>query len=414
MNTSAAATCRFCSDPLEHTFVDLGMSPLCQTQVLPSQLDRMEPFFPLHVQVCGNCFLVQLPEYVAPDIIFGAEYPYYSSYSQGWVRHASDYVGHVMSVHGIGRDSFVVELASNDGYLLQHFVSRGVRCLGIEPAQGVGDAARARGVPTLTRFFGAGTALVVRGSDGPADLIVGNNVLAHVPDLKDFLRGVTLLLADDGMATFEFPHLMRLMEGNQFDTIYHEHFSYFSFTCVRRIFAALGLRIFDVQELGTHGGSLRVYACHAGDGRRPEHERVAALLAREASAGFGELATYSRFGDRVEATKRRLLGFLIQAREEGRQVVGYGAPGKGNTLLNFCGIRTDFLAYTVDRNPHKQGTFTPGTRIPIHAPGRIFETRPDYVLILPWNLAEEISREMEGIRAWGGRFVVPIPAVRTF
>lgn len=411
MTADSSARCRFCDSHLEHTFVDLGMSPLCQTQIAPAQLNHMEPFFPLHVHVCGNCLLVQLQQYVAPDIIFGADYPYYSSYSESWVRHAGTYVEHMVQDHGIGAGSFVVEVASNDGYLLQHFVRRGIRCLGIEPAQGVGDAARGKGVPTLTRFFGTQTAAAVRESEGAADLILGNNVLAHVPDLRDFLRGVKHLLAPTGIATFEFPHLVRLIEENQFDTIYHEHFSYFSFTVVHRIFAALGMRIFDVAELPTHGGSLRIYASHADSTGHPETTRVAGLLSREAAAGYADLATYADFGKRVEKTKRRLLEFLIRARDEGRQVVGYGAPGKGNTLLNYCGIRTDFLDYTVDRNPHKQGTYTPGTRIPIHDPSRIFETKPDYVLILPWNLAKEISRDMQGIREWGGKFVVPIPTV---
>ena len=412
MTDTNNALCRFCRAPLRHTFVDLGMSPLCQTQIHPSQLNRMEPFFPLHVHVCEACLLVQLEEYVTPDVIFGAEYPYYSSYSDSWVRHAQDYVEHVMQEHGIGGRSFVVELASNDGYLLQHFVKRGVRCLGIEPSEGVSVAARARDVPTLTRFFGSRTAAEVRAAEGPADLILGNNVLAHVPDVNDFLAGVKSLLADGGMVTFEFPHLMRLIEHNQFDTIYHEHFSYFSFTTVRRILAAHGLRVFDVRELPTHGGSLRVYACHDSDAARPEHARVAQLQTREAAEGQADLAMYDRFGRQVEETKRNLLRFLIEARQAGKKIVGYGAPGKGNTLLNYCGIRTDFLEYTVDRNPHKQGTYTPGTRIPIHDPSRIMQTRPDYVLILPWNLSTEIMRSMHGIREWGGQFVVPIPSVQ--
>jgi hypothetical protein len=407
-STHPHAKCRFCATTLRHTFVDLGMSPLCQTQITPEQLDHMEAFFPLHVYVCENCLLVQLREYVAPDVLFNAEYPYYSSYSDSWVKHAETYVEHVQHEHGISADAFVVELASNDGYLLQHFVKRGVRCLGIEPVEGVGMAARERGVPTLTRFFGTETARDVLASDGPANLILGNNVLAHVPDVNDFVLGAKTLLAMGGMVTFEFPHLVRLIEENQFDTIYHEHFSYFSFTTVRKIFEAHGLRIFDVKELPTHGGSLRIYGCHQDD-PRAEHTRVADLISREKAAGYADLATYRGFSEKVEATKRALLQFLIEARGAGKRIVGYGAPGKGNTLLNYCGIRTDLLEYTVDRNPHKQGTYTPGTRIPIHDPSRILETKPDYIVILPWNLAKEITRSLPQVREWGGRFVVPIP-----
>jgi hypothetical protein len=387
------------------------MSPLCQTQIRPQQLSQMEPFFPLHVYVCESCLLVQLQEYVAPDIIFAADYPYYSSYSDSWIQHAKEYVLHVMRDFAIGKDAFVVELASNDGYLLQHFVERGVRCLGVEPAAGVAQAAMAKGIPTLNRFFGRDTAKELRGSNGPAQLILGNNVLAHVPDVNDFVGGVRELLADDGFTTFEFPHLVKLMELNQFDTIYHEHFSYFSFSTVVKIFAAHGLRIFDVQELGTHGGSLRIYGCH-DKAARDNHPRVRELLDREAQAGYQRLSTYLQFSDRVVRVKYALLQFLIDARSKGKKIAGYGAPGKGNTLLNYCGIRQDFLEYTVDRNPHKQGTYTPGTRIPILDPSAIFETKPDYVLILPWNLTAEITSSMAAVRDWGGRFLVPIPEVR--
>ena len=388
------------------------MSPLCQTQIAPEKLNEMEPFFPLHVYVCSNCFLVQLEEFVKPDVIFGAEYPYFSSYSDSWVAHAKRYVDHVRQDFDIDSRSFVVELASNDGYLLQHFVKAGVRCLGIEPAHGVAEAARARGVRTITRFFGVATATTVRSSEGPAQLILGNNVLAHVPDLNDFVEGVRVLLDADGFATFEFPHLMQLEELNQFDTIYHEHFSYFSFTTVRRVFEAHGLRLFDVKELDTHGGSIRVYACHAHSKAHAESLAVKELEEREIAKGYRKADHYLGFARRVEETKRRLLAFLIQAKNENKQVVGYGAPGKGNTLLNYCAIRADFLDYTVDRNPHKQGTYTPGTRIPIYDPSRIFETKPDYVLILPWNLKNEVTQSMAGIKAWGGRFVVPIPSVQ--
>jgi hypothetical protein len=373
---------------------------------------EMEPFFPLHAYVCGNCFLVQLEEFVAPDEIFGAEYPYFSSYSDSWVAHAKAYVDHVRQDFGIDSRSFVVEIASNDGYLLQHFVKAGIPCLGIEPANGVAAAAQSRGVRTITRFFGVTTANDVLAADGPAQLILGNNVLAHVPDLNDFVEGVRVLLATDGLATFEFPHLMRLEEFNQFDTIYHEHFSYFSFTTVRRVFEAHGLRVFHVSELGTHGGSIRVYVCHADSTKHSKRETVDELETREMQKGYRTLEHYRGFAERVETTKRRLLEFLIKAVDDGKQVVGYGAPGKGNTLLNYCGIRQDFLKYTVDRNPHKQGTFTPGTRIPILDPSAIFETKPDYVLILPWNLTREITKSMSRIGEWGGKFVVPIPTVQ--
>jgi SAM-dependent methyltransferase len=404
--------CRFCRAPLEHRFVDLGMSPLCQTQIAPEQLNLMEPFYPLTVHVCGVCFLVQLEEYVVPDIVFGKDYPYFSSYSDSWVAHAKKYVDHVRADFGIGKNDFVVELASNDGYLLQHFVAAGIRCLGVEPAASVAKAALEKKIPTVVQFFGKKTAQDLRAAHGAANLILGNNVLAHVPDLNDFVSGVKELLAPDGFFTFEFPHLVKLMELNQFDTIYHEHFSYFSFTTVRKVFAAHGLRVFDVLELPTHGGSLRVYGCHDASRKHTNHARVSSLEQREIDAGYRSLDTYARFASQVEETKRKLLAFLIQARAAGKRIAGYGAPGKGNTLLNYCGIRTDFLDYTVDRNPHKQGTYTPGTRIPILDPSKIFETKPDYILILPWNLTKEITAQMAKVREWGGRFIVPIPEVK--
>jgi hypothetical protein len=404
--------CRFCRADLRLTFVDLGMSPLCQTQIAPEKLSQMEPFFPLHVYVCESCFLVQLEEFVKPDVIFGSDYPYFSSYSDSWVAHAKRYVDHVREDFKIDSRSFVVELASNDGYLLQHFVKAGVPCLGIEPTTGTAEAARARGVRTVTRFFGEATAKDIRASERPAQLILGNNVLAHVPDLNDFVEGVRVLLDADGFATFEFPHLMQLEEFNQFDTIYHEHFSYFSFSTVRRVFEAHGLRLFDVKELDTHGGSIRIYACHTQSKAHPDRPAVKSLEDREIAKGYRTAEHYLGFAKRVEETKRRLMAFLIKAKDDKKQVVGYGAPGKGNTLLNYCAIRRDFLDYTVDRNPHKQGTYTPGTRIPIHDPSKIFETKPDFVLILPWNLTKEIAASMAGIKEWGGKFVVPIPSVR--
>jgi len=390
------------------------MSPLCQTQIQPHDLNKGENFYPLHVYICTQCYLVQLQEYVLPEVIFGDSYPYFSSYSDSWVEHAREYVDKMMVEHPIDRSSFVVELASNDGYLLQHFVARGVPCLGVEPTAGTAAAALKRGVPTLTEFFGVSLAERLRAERGPADLILGNNVLAHVPDLNDFIDGVCRLLAPQGFCTFEFPHLMRLIEFNQFDTIYHEHFSYFSFSTVVDFFGRHGLAMFDVEELPTHGGSLRIYAQIAVSGGRSRSPRVDSLLARERSEGVFDLSMYDRFESRVHATKRGLLRFLIDAREAGKSVVGYGAPGKGNTLLNYCGIGTDLLDYTVDRNPAKQGTYTPGSRIPVLDPAELRRSRPDYVLILPWNLRQEITSTAAFVRDWGGRFVVPIPAVEVF
>jgi SAM-dependent methyltransferase len=405
--------CRFCSAALTQTFVDLGMSPLCESYLAADQLNGMEPFYPLHAWVCGHCFLVQLEEYVRPDQIF-TEYAYFSSYSESWVDHARRYVDRIVDRLGLGRESRVVELGSNDGYLLQWFAKRGIPVLGIDPAANVAEAARARGVPTLTVLFGGHTASRVVVEHGQADLVIGNNVLAQVSDLNGFVAGMKILLKPQGVITLEFPHLVRLVEENQFDTIYHEHFSYFSFLTAERIFAAHGLTLFGVEELPTHGGSLRIYARHAGDTTRAVEPSVAELRGREEAAGFRTLDRYASFTEQVHETKRQLLEFLIQARRRGKSIAGYGAPGKGNTLLNYCGIRTDFLEYTVDRNPYKQGKFTPGTHIPIFPPDRVFETRPDYLLILPWNLKEEIMNQMAGIRAWGGRFVVPVPDVKVY
>jgi SAM-dependent methyltransferase len=406
-------TCRFCDSVLTQTLVDLGMSPLCESFLAREQLNQMEPFYPLHARVCGQCFLVQVEEYVGPDHIF-SEYAYFSSYSDSWLQHARRYVDMIVDRLELGPASRIVELGSNDGYLLQWFVSRGIPVLGMEPAANVAEAARKKGVPTLTVLFGRDTAPDVLAQHGHADLLIGNNVLAQVSDLNGFVAGMKILLGPRGVITMEFPHLMRLMEENQFDTIYHEHFSYFSLLTVERIFAAHGLTLFDVDELPTHGGSLRIYARHTDDATKPVGPRVQALRAREATAGFRQLARYTSFTEQVHETKRRLLEFLIGARRRGKSVVGYGAPGKGNTLLNYCGIRTDFLDYTVDRNPYKHGKFTPGTHIPIFAPDRILETRPDYVLLLPWNLKDEIMEQMAEIRAWGGQFVVPIPDVKVY
>jgi len=406
----APGACRLCGTPLERVFVDLGMSPLCESYVAPARLDEMEPFYPLRVLVCEECLLVQLKEYVAPDAIF-SDYAYFSSYSDSWVEHARRFVESAVDRFGLGPRSFVVEVASNDGYLLQHLVARGIDVLGVEPAANVAEVARGNGVPTVSVFLGAESAREVVAAHRPADLVVGNNVFAHVPDLHDFTAGLARLLAPSGVLSLEFPHLLRLVEHNQFDTIYHEHFSYFSFATARRALQAHGLEVFDVEELPTHGGSLRVYAQHAGSGGRAVGAAVDVLAEEEAAAGMADLRYYERFAPQVEETKRALLDFLIRTKRDGKTVVGYGAPGKGNTLLNYCGIRTDFLEYTVDRSPHKQGLFLPGTHIPIHHPDRVAETRPDYVLILPWNLKDEIVQQLAYVREWGGRFVVPIPAV---
>jgi 2-polyprenyl-3-methyl-5-hydroxy-6-metoxy-1,4-benzoquinol methylase len=405
-------TCRFCGGEL-HDFVDLGMSPLCESFLAADQIDAMEPFYPLKVMVCGTCFLAQVKEYVSPEHIF-REYAYFSAYSEAWLAHARAYVDMAINRFDLSRDGRIVELASNDGYLLQYFVKQGYPVLGIDPAENVAKAAEARGVPTLTRFFNHETARELAGQGVLADLIIGNNVLAQVPDLNDFLAGVPILLRPRGVATFEFPHLLRLIEENQFDTIYHEHFWYFSLMAAERMLAAHGLRVFDVEELWSHGGSLRLFVCHADNAAQPTLQAVGELVARERHAGLRDLATYVAFAEKVKETKRRLLEFLIGAKRAGKSVVGYGAPGKGNTLLNYCGIRSDFLDYTVDRNPYKHGRFLPGTHIPVLPPERIAETRPDYLLILPWNLRDEVMKQMAFIRGWGGQFVVPIPEVRVY
>ena len=411
-NKSAKSKCRFCSHELQHSVVDLGMSPLCQKHIKPEQKNEMERFYPLHAYVCHHCWLMQLEEFASPEEIFAEDYAYFSSFSDSWLQHARDYSELMVDRFGIGQEDFVVELASNDGYLLQWFVKKNIPVLGVEPAQNVAEVARNKGIPTENVFFGVQTARQLSQQYGKANLLLGNNVLAHVPDIKDFVAGMKIMLAEHGVITMEFPHLQRLIEGNQFDTIYHEHFSYLSFVAVNRIFAHHGIRLFDVEELSTHGGSIRIYGRHSEDEAKAVSERVYALLEREKRLGFESLEFYSDFAEKVKETKRKLVEFLIQAKREGKSVVGYGAPGKGNTLLNYCGIRTDFLDYTVDRSPHKQGNYLPGTHIPIYSPEKIAETHPDYVLILPWNLKEEIARQMAFIYKWGGQFVVPIPEVQ--
>jgi len=402
--------CRFCGSILHHTFVDLGMSPLCESYLTAEQLNQMEPFYPLHVHVCEHCFLVQLEEYVSAEDIF-TEYAYFSSYSDSWLEHVKEYTQMVVERFSLNGQSLVVEAASNDGYLLQYFVAKGISVLGIEPARNVAEVAIEKDIPTRVEFLGEKTARELASENRYADLLIGNNVLAQVPNLNDFVDGMKILLKPRGVITMEFPHLMRLIEGNQFDTIYHEHFSYFSFITVEKVFAEHGLIIFDVQELTTHGGSLRIYARHTEDNSKPLGPRVKELRAGEEGAGFTRLEHYFSFSEKVKETKRKLLDFLIEAKQEKKSIAGYGAPGKGNTLLNYCGIRSDFLDYTVDRNPYKHEKFTPGTHIPIFHPSRIKETEPDYLLILPWNLKDEIIQQMSYIRDWGGQFIVPIPEV---
>ena len=401
--------CRLCHAPLTKSFVDLGMSPLCESFLAADQLDQMEPYFPLRVLVCDGCFLVQLQEYVKPEHIF-TEYAYFSSYSTSWVEHARRYCEMITGRLDLGPKSRVFEIASNDGYLLQHFLPLGVPVTGIEPAANVAEAARQRNIPTLVEFFGLKLAHRLLSEGQQADLIIGNNVLAQVPDLNDFTAGMALLLAPNGVITLEFPHLERLIDENQFDTIYHEHFSYFSLVTIDRLAGKHGLKVFDVEHLPTHGGSLRVYLCRA-DAAHAISPSVNVLLAHERNIGFEDIRSYARFSAGVHHTKRQLLSFLIQCKEQGAKLCGYGAPGKGNTLLNYCGIGTDFLDFTVDRNPYKHGRYTPGMHIPIYPVSAIDQARPDYLLILPWNLRNEIVMQMRHVGAWGCKFIVPIPSV---
>lgn len=404
------ATCRFCRQPLEFVFCDLGMSPLANAYVGEEQLHHAESFYPLRAFVCSQCYLVQLEEFESPDAIF-SDYAYFSSYSDSWLEHCRRYTQEVSSRFGLGPTSQVIELASNDGYLLQYFDKAGIPVLGVEPAANVASVAVDKGIPTLVEFFGVETASRMAASGYSADLLLGNNVLAHVPDLNDFVAGMPLVLKPGGVITMEFPHLLRLMEFNQFDTIYHEHFSYFSLQSVDRVFSHHGLTIFDVDVLPTHGGSLRIYGQHANVLDRPRTSNVTDLLGAEVAAGLEELATYGEFANQVRQSKCDLLEFLITAKREGKQIVGYGAPAKGNTLLNYCGIGRDFVDYTVDRSPAKQGRYLPGTHIPIFSQDQLAKTKPDYVLILPWNIKDEIIERAQFVREWGGKFVTPIPKV---
>ncbi len=405
--------CRLCGAELTSTFVDLGMSPPCETYLLPEELDRSERFYPLHVRVCDACLLVQLPEYVSAEEIFGEEYAYFSSFSDSWVRHAADYVETAVERLGLDQDSFVVEVASNDGYLLQHVVARGIRCLGIEPADNVAAAAVAKGVPTEVSFLGEKTGTDVAERHGPADLVAANNVFAHVPDIVDFARGLRALVADQGRVTIEIPHLLRLIEHREYDTIYHEHFSYLSLLTTQRVLAAAGLTVVDVDELSSHGGSLRTWSMPTEHAVEPSDE-VARVLDVEEAAGLHTLEGHAGFARAVAEVRNDLLTFLIGASREGKRVVAYGAPGKGNTLLNHCGIRADLVEFAVDRNPYKHGRFLPGTHIPIHPVEALAEARPDYVLIMPWNLRREISEQLAYVREWGAELVVALPRLEVF
>jgi SAM-dependent methyltransferase len=409
----SAGKCRLCGNLAAEDFVDLGMMPLANSYVPPERALHMEPFYPLHAHVCPHCWLVQLAAVVKPEDIFH-DYLYFSSYSESWLRHCEAYATLMIDRFALGANSHVVEVGSNDGYLLQFFRRRGIPVLGIEPAANVAEVPKKKGIPTEVAFFGIATAERLRSTGKLADLIACKDVLGHVPDLNNFIGGFKILLKPSGVVTIEFPHLLQLINENQFDTIYHEHFNYLSFSVAERAFARHGLALFDVDELPTHGGSLRIYARHSEDRSKPVTPAVERMRARELQAGLDGLAAYRRFADQVAETKCAVLDFLLSARRAGKRVVGYGAPAKGNTLLNYCGIRTDLLGFTVDRSPHKQGMLLPGTHIPIRHPDAILDAKPDYVFILPWNLKDEIAEQMAGVRAWGGRFVAPIPTIRVF
>ena len=405
-----ASTCRFCGTQLEHEFVNLGLSPISNAFVNPEQVDQTEPFYPLHAFVCGECFLVQLEEFESPDEIF-SDYVYFSSYSDSWLAHAKKFVVGAAERFGLDSNSLVMEVASNDGYLLQYFAERDVPVLGIEPASNVAEVARKAGIDTIDEFFGVALANRLRDEGRSADLLVGNNVLAHVPDINDFVGGLKIALGANGILSMEFPHLLKLIQQTQFDTIYHEHFSYLSLLTVQQIFLHHGLEVFDVEELTTHGGSLRVFAQHSA-GTRSTSATVAKVLNDEKNAGLDSLEGYQNFAEKVANVRDNLLAFLEKARRDGKTVVGYGAPAKGNTLLNFCGVGPDAIQYTVDRSPYKQDKLLPGTHIPVCAPEKIDETKPDFVLILPWNLREEIAAQLKHIDTWGGKCVVPIPELQ--
>jgi hypothetical protein len=407
-----APPCRFCGAPLKHVFADLGMSPIANDNVPLDQASAMEPFFPLCALICAECFLVQLAPYETPKPIFREDYAYFSSFSTSWLEHSRRYTEEMIELLGLDSSSQVVELASNDGYLLQYFQQAGVPVLGVEPTANTAQVAIDKGIPTRVEFWGRETAGAVA-AETRADLLLGNNVLAHVPDINDFVAGMAIALRAGGTITMEFPHLLKLVELNQWDTIYHEHYSYLSFSTAGRIFEAHGLRLFDVQELPTHGGSLRIFGCHAHD-EREQSAAARAMLERERAAGLGDLETYLDYGARVIADKRQIVSFLFDLKERDLSIAGYGAPAKGNTLLNYCGIGRDVLDFTCDANPHKQGHVLPGTHIPILAPDAIAQRRPDVVLILPWNIKDEVMQQLSYIREWGGRFAARDPDLRLF
>jgi len=407
--------CRFCYNPLQHTFVDLGVSPIANDYIDKEHLDKVERFYPLHTYVCEKCLLVQIEDFESPEHIFGdGDYAYFSSFSDSWLKHAQAYTDLMVERFGFDANNQVIEIASNDGYLLQYFHQKGIPVLGVEPAANTAKVAEEKGIPCIVKFFGVQTAQELVADGKQADLLLGNNVLAHVPDLNDFVAGMKIVLKPKGIITMEFPHLLQLIQQNQFDTIYHEHYSYYSLLSATQVFAAHGLVIFDVEELPTHGGSLRIYARHEDNGELEISDRLGKLSAKEIQAGLDKLETYLNFGEKVKETKRKLLKFLIEAKSQGKVIAAYGAPAKGNTLLNYCGVRTDFIDYTVDRSPYKQNLFLPGTHIPIMAPDYIKQTKPDYLLILPWNLKAEIMEQAAFIRQWGGKFVVPIPEVQVY
>jgi hypothetical protein len=408
----SAPPCRLCGSELTQTFVDLGMSPPCESYLHADQLDSGETFYPLHVRICSSCLLVQLPAYLSGEEIF-SHYAYFSSYSDSWVAHAKRFVDDAVEKLNLGSDSFVVEVASNDGYLLQHVVARGIRCLGIEPAANVAEAAVAKGVPTEVMFLGEETGSKIASVHGPADLVAANNVFAHVPDIVDFAKGLRALVADEGRVSIEIPHLLRLIEGNEYDTIYHEHYSYLSLLTTQRVLAAGGLTVVDVEELPSHGGSLRTWSAPTEHAPQPSAS-VARVLADEADAGLDTIQGHFGFATQVSTVRNDLLEFLIGCARRGDEVVAYGAPGKGNTLLNHCGIRSDLISFAVDRNPFKHGKFLPGTHIPIRPVEELAAARPDYVLIMPWNLREEISEQLAGVRQWGARLVVALPHLEVF
>ncbi len=403
--------CRICDTILRESFLSLGNSPLSNAYLSNDNLNQMEPYYPLNVYFCEKCFLVQIEEFVTAENIFSSDYAYFSSYSNSWLQHCKNYTEMMINRFGFNKDSLVIEIGSNDGYLLQYFKQHNISVLGIEPASNTAKVAIEKGIPTDNTFFNTSYARKVATDNKLADLIIGNNVLAHNPNLNDFIEGLKIALKPDGVITMEFPQLLKLIEGNQFDTIYHEHFSYFSFHTVQKLFASHNLVLFDVEEIPTHGGSLRIYGKHKNDSSKPITNRVEKLLEKEKCAGLMNLKTYYTFKKKVESAKRKLLQFLIQAKDEGKKIIGYGAPAKGNTLFNYCGIRTDFLDYTVDSNSHKQNKYLPGTHIPIKHPDKIKEDKPDYVLILPWNIKDEIMEQIKYIREWGGKFIIPIPKV---